>query len=586
MQSLDYNMLKKILTAVSLICVEIIFLFSYCFLPCYGFQDRLVSPGSIQHPDLEKDPGYFFLLAEDAEAVGDQESALKYLRKSLKLDPTSAYLHTRMANVLARSRKIAEALLMSRMAILFDPNFEPAYTLLGKIYTVTNDRARAAECYAKALDLKPDDRDLYIFLGSLQASQDLFDDAESTFQKMISQFPDEKEGMFYLAKVYVEAKKYDKAIELFQQIIEKKDAAAPQAYLELGTVYGFQKNYPEAEKCFREAIKLDPFNITARLKLGQILADQKKFPESYEVFEELSKLAPSNLGIQIRMALILAEQKQFDRAKEMLDKVLQAKPGWDQARFQLGRILKEQGKLDEAEKEFLEIQKGQPTFINSRVMLALMFLRKKNYDKAIRYIDEAILPDTTDTDLLEIKASILEELYRLEEAMVIYRKILEIDPKDYRIRYALGNCLEKSGRRSEGLAEMEKILEEKPDDPGALNFIGYTLVSSSSDLERGERLIRRAIELKPEDGYIMDSMAWVLHKKGNHQDALPYLEKAIQKVPADPIIFDHLGDVQAALDMKELAAESYRKSLSVNPDNLLVQQKLRKIEQELSAPSK
>ena len=578
-------MLKRILAPFALMCTWMMFLHSGCPSPCHGFEDRMSYASMIQVTDLEKDPGYFFLLAEDAEARGDQESTLKYLRKSLTLDPTSAYLQTRIASVLARSRKIAEALMMTRLAIIFEPNFEPAYTLLGKIYTVTNDRSRAAECYGKALELKPDDRDLYIFLGSLQASQDLFEDAEQTFERMISQFPDEKEGMFYLAKVYVEAKKYDKAIDLFRQIVDKQDGAAQQAYLELGTVYSLQKNYPEAEKCFKEAIKLDPFNITARLKLGQILADQKKFPESYTVFEELSKLAPSNLGIQIRMALILAEQKQFDRAKEMLDRVLQAKPGWDQARFQLGRVLKEQGKLEDAEKEFLAIQKGQPTFVNSRVMLSLMFLRKRNYDKALRYIDETILPDTTDTDLLEIKASILEELYRLDEAIAIYKKALEIDAKDFRIRYALGNCLEKSGRRSQGLQEMEKILADRPDDPGALNFIGYTLVSSSADMERGELLIKRALELKPEDGYILDSMAWVLHKKGNNQEALPYLEQAVQKVPLDPIIFDHLGDVQAALNLKERAAESYRKSLSVNPDNILVQQKLRKIEQELSVPS-
>jgi tetratricopeptide (TPR) repeat protein len=219
-------------------------------------------------------------------------------------------------------------------------------------------------------------------------------------------------------------------------------------------------------------------------------------------------------------------------------------------------------------------------------MLSLMFLRQKDFGKAIRYIDETISPETSDTDVLQIKASILEELYRLEEAIGIYEKALEIDPKDHRIRYSLGNCLEKSGRRSRGLAEMEKILVEKPDDPGALNFIGYTLVSSGTDIEKGEQLIRRAIEIKPEDGYILDSMAWVLFKKGQTEEALIYLEKAVQKVPSDPIIFDHLGDVQAALNRRDAAIESYRKSLSANPDNILVQEKLRQLEGGVGDPSR
>jgi len=544
--------------------------------------DFVPDPSKIQQPDLEKDPGFFFLMAENAESAGDHEAVMNYLRKALALDPTSAYLSARVGTILARNRKIADALIMARLATLFDPVQDAAYSLLGKIYTVTNDRARATEAYGRALELKPDDRDLYVFLGSLQASQDLLADAEKTFLRMIKQFPEEREGYFYLGKVYVEDKKYDKAIELFNQILDKRSDTAPQAHMELGSVYVLQKKYSEAEEHFREAIKLDPFNISARFNLGQVLANQKRFDESYQVFEELAKLAPSNLGIQIKMALILAEQKQYDKAKEVLDSILLTKPGWDQVRFHLGRVLKEQGKIEEAEKEFVQIRKGQPTFVNSRIMLSLIFLRNKDLGKAIRYIDETIDPDTKDTDLLQIKGSILEELYRFDEATKIYEKALEIDPKDSKIRYSLGNALEKSGRRSRGLTEMERILAEKPDDAGALNFIGYTLVTSGKDIDKGERLIRRALELKPDDGYIMDSMAWVLHKRGDADEALRYLEQAVQKVKMDPIIAEHLGDILLVNNRKEEAAESYRKSLSVNPDNIIVQDKLLKLEKELA----
>ena len=173
------------------------------------------------------------------------------------------------------------------------------------------------------------------------------------------------------------------------------------------------------------------------------MASQKKYTESYQVFEELSKLAPSNLGIQMKMALILAEQKQFDKAREILDQVLQTQPGWDQVRFHLGRVLREQGKLDEAEKEFIQIRKGQPTFLNSRIMLSLMFLKVKDFGKAIRYIDEAIDPDTKDTDFFHIKGLILEELNRYDEALKVYEKALEIDPKNVKIRYSLGNVSRK-----------------------------------------------------------------------------------------------------------------------------------------------
>ena len=171
-------------------------------------KESLSDPKAIPLPDLEKDPGFLFLMAENSEAAGDHEAVMKYLRQALALDPTSAYLNTHVGTLLARNRKIADALIIARTATLFDPENDAAYTLLGKIYTVTNDRARATDAYSRALELKPDDRDLYVFLGSLQASQDLLGDAEKTFLKMIKQFPEEREGYFYLGKVYVEDKQY------------------------------------------------------------------------------------------------------------------------------------------------------------------------------------------------------------------------------------------------------------------------------------------------------------------------------------------------------------------------------------------
>jgi tetratricopeptide (TPR) repeat protein len=286
------------------------------------------------------------------------------------------------------------------------------------------------------------------------------------------------------------------------------------------------------------------------------------------------------------MALILADQKQYDKATEILEKILRRKPGWDQVRFQLGQILREQGKPAKAEEELIQIQKGQQTFVRSRILLSLMYLRVKEFSKAIRYIDEAISADTKEPELMNIKGSILEELYRYEEALRIYEQAIEMDPANTRLRYSLGNVLEKSGRRSRSLAEMERILAEKPDEASAANFIGYTLAVSDKDPAKAEKLIRRAVELKPDDGYIADSLAFILFKQGKNDEALDMLKKAVTKVKHDPIISEHLGDVLLAKGQKQDAADAYRKSLTENPDNLLVQEKLRKLEEEIGPKKK
>lgn len=561
--------------------LSVMALYAMAFPPlseCVNKYDAQPKIKKLNMPNLDKDPGYLFLMAEESESRGDTNAVLDYFKRAIDLDPTSEYLNIRLATALARNRKIADALIVVRNATTLNPDSSEAFALLGKIYTVTGDSLRAIDAYSKALDLKPGDRDLYVFLGSLQASHKMLKESEKTFNKMIEQFPDEKDGYFYLGKVYIEDEQYDKAIEIFKSLAEKRGESAAQAYLELGGIYSLQKRYSEAEECFRQALNLDNYNLAARLNLGQVLANQKKFSEAYDVFDELSKLAPSNLGIQIKMALILAEQKQFDKARDMFDKILQNKPGWDQVRFHLGRVLREQGKPEEAEKEFTQILKGQPSFVNSRIVLTLMFLNMKEPAKALKYINEAIDADPRDPETLHIKGSIMEELYRYTEAGEIYVKALEIDPRNVKLMYSLGNAFEKSGQRTKSMLTMESILAEKPDDPSALNFVGYTLSLMDRDLERAENLVRKALEIKPDDGYIMDSLAWVLFRRGKIDDALKFLEKAFIRVKSDPIISEHLGDVLTSKSRYQEAIEAYKKSLSLNPDNLLVQEKLKKLE--------
>jgi predicted negative regulator of RcsB-dependent stress response len=89
--------------------------------------------------------------------------------------------------------------------------------------------------------------------------------------------------------------------------------------------------------------------------------------------------------------------------------------------------------------------------------------------------------------------------------------------------------------------------------------------------------------LKPDDGYILDSLAWIMHSKGQNDVALEYLRKASERVKSDPIIAEHLGDVLLVKSLKEKAAKAYKRSLQINPDNLVVKEKLEKLERELKS---
>jgi tetratricopeptide (TPR) repeat protein len=116
----------------------------------------------------------------------------------------------------------------------------------------------------------------------------------------------------------------------------------------------------------------------------------------------------------------------------------------------------------------------------------------------------------------------------------------------------------------------------EPDNANALNYLGYTFADMGVNLDEAEQLIRKALEHKPGDGYITDSLAWVYYKRGAYEKALQLLEKAIEVVPDDPIIREHLGDVYDKLGMTEKALDSYRQSIEQgHSDKANIEEKIR-----------
>lgn len=115
-------------------------------------------------------------------------------------------------------------------------------------------------------------------------------------------------------------------------------------------------------------------------------------------------------------------------------------------------------------------------------------------------------------------------------------------------------------------ADFRRALELNPDQPLVLNYLGYSLVELRRNFEEAQAMIEKAVEQRPEDGYITDSLGWVLYRIGKYEEAVPHLERAVELVPIDPIINDHLGDVFWKVGRKLEAEFQWRRALSFDPD--------------------
>jgi Flp pilus assembly protein TadD len=123
---------------------------------------------------------------------------------------------------------------------------------------------------------------------------------------------------------------------------------------------------------------------------------------------------------------------------------------------------------------------------------------------------------------------------------------------------------------------MRALLAVNPDHAEALNFVGYCFAEQGVRLEEAERLVRRALELKPRSGHLLDSLGWVLFRRGDHRRAVELLEQADALSGPDATILEHLGDAYRAAARESEAAQAYRRGLASVPDELPSEQRKRR----------
>lgn len=183
---------------------------------------------------------------------------------------------------------------------------------------------------------------------------------------------------------------------------------------------------------------------------------------------------------------------------------------------------------------------------------------------------------------LDALGNILRSRKLYAEAIEVYDRAIEMIKKPERRHwvyfYARGTSYERMKNWPPAERDLKKALELYPDQPLTLNYLGYSWIDQGVNLDQGMTLIERAVALKPDDGYIVDSLGWAHYKRGNYKEAVRYLERAVELRPDDPVLNDHLGDALWRVGREREARFQWEQSLTLNPepeDEAKTRQKLR-----------
>ena len=379
--------------------------------------------------------------------------------------------------------------------------------------------------------------------------------------------------------------------------------------LHAGMILELAGQKKEAGRRLERAYKLDSSALRVVEAYGGWLARNGNKDEALKVFKTFDDALPRHPLIVDEMAAVnegrklplLVDNPQAGAAEVLyglgaalgrrggedlgliyLQLALYLQPSHPLALLSLADLYEGIKKPEMAIKTYERIPPTSPLSRNSEIQLALNYDTLDKPDEAKAHLEKLLVDHPKDLEALLALGNVQRGRKQFAECASTYSKALDVigtpTKANWAIFYFRGICYERSKQWPLAEADLRKALELFPDQPQVLNYLGYSWVDQGIKLDEGMAMIRRAVEQRPDDGYIVDSLGWAYYRTGNMDEAVKNLERAVELRPEDPTINDHLGDAYWRVG-RELEARfqwSHARDLKPEPEDLAkIEQKLK-----------
>ncbi len=569
--------------------------------PADGVPETAPDPGGAPLSEFgDRGADFYYLVGREFELEGRDEAAIGAYRKALESDPNAALIHHKLSQLLARRGRVAEAQGEAEQAFELAPA-EPRYRLfLARLYRLQPEvPVEDTEAVLLDPDDRPFDAEAGILLFGLYADRGRPEEALELAEWLVLEYPDNLRGYFALARALQHFDRYDDA----EAALQRAFAVAPESLPVYSLLARARRERGDREgevEVLREALVAHPEHHRLMVDLVEALVALEHADEAREVLLRIEERYPRDLRSVAQLGYLEYSAGNFDAAALRFERVLASDRSQHEISYVLGLTRRRQGELEEALVALGSIPDDHERYPDARAQMASVQEALGDYPGALRDARAAREADPS-RRLDFFYASLLARSGDLDAAVALLQVLLEESPDDEEVLYNLGVVYGDAHRSDDALGYMQQVLERNPNHAGALNFVGYTWAERGENLDEAEEMIIRALEQRPDDGYITDSLGWVYYMRARPhveagdmeagrallERALENLNRAVELTGGDPVISEHLGDVYRLMSEPETALRFYEEAAAMGPreaEQPDLQKKLEQLRRELGAP--
>ncbi|MDR0239704.1 MAG: tetratricopeptide repeat protein [Deltaproteobacteria bacterium] len=541
------------------------FVLAHALLGCGGHAARAKEYNAARETNWKLSPqaqiSYNYLLLDLGMRSDNEAQVLQALDKLAVLAPNvQIFLDS---SVWLMARKSARTLPILEKALAAYPG-DTSLNLLMAEALLDHGQAEKAVKHMRSFSKKyPEVTDAKIELALLLVKLKHFEEANALF----SALPQKDRNYlveYYHARALNGLGRQDDALRHFTVAVQKAPKLI-EAWVELALLYEKREDHKNARQAYEELLRLSEANPDLLLRL---VALSSNLGETERALEYARK-GPDSPSFLFSAASVFLENKQWKAAESLLEELRKRPNPPEELYFYLAGIAIDAHNAPEEALRWMEhISPGSQAYLRAiplRIQLLGMLGKK---EEALAFLQQERKKNPEDQKLFRLEIRQLAAMERMDTALELADVGMRNWPADLDLAFLRASLLDERGDKKAAFAAMESIIQADPKHYQALNYLGYTLADENRELPRALKLLTRAVELAPDLAYILDSLAWAQYRLGKFDAAWESICKVVSMDSSDdPAIWEHYGDIAAALGKTEEARKGYARALELTPKN-------------------